>query len=226
MSEATIRAGVAAGGEGAAWVMPEVRGPVISFRGRSPSASGLDAETRAAWEAGFERGRVEGAASVARESAARLQQLDERAALLQSLIDSIARPLDRFDEQAAAELARLAVLTGAQLARRDLRLDPSQVIAIIRDCVQMLPASAREVRVHLHPQDAAVVRERLAATAAERAWTVIEDPVLGRGGCRVVTDVSQIDARLESRIASTIVSILGDERGAGRANGGEHAVTA
>jgi flagellar assembly protein FliH len=86
------------------------------------------------------------------------------------------------------------------------------VIAIIRDCVQLLPASARDVRVHLHPQDAAVVRERLATPAAERAWTLVEDPVMGRGGCRVVAEHSQVDARLESRIAAAVAAVLGDAR--------------
>ena len=74
------------------------------------------------------------------------------------------------------------------------------------------------MRVHLHPADAAIVRERLAQPAAERAWSIVEDPVLARGGCRVITDVSQVDGRFDSRVAAVVAAILGDERGQDRAD--------
>jgi flagellar assembly protein FliH len=68
------------------------------------------------------------------------------------------------------------------------------------------------VRVHLHPEDAATVRERLAEPTNERAWTIVEDPTLTRGGCVVRTDMSQIDVRLETRISAVIANVLGEER--------------
>jgi flagellar assembly protein FliH len=64
----------------------------------------------------------------------------------------------------------------------------------------------------LHPEDAAVVREKLSAPVGERVWTIAEDPVMGRGGCRVTTETAQIDARLDTRIGSVISALLGDER--------------
>lgn len=73
--------------------------------------------------------------------------------------------------------------------------------------------------MHLHPEDAALVRERLASPQAERAWSIIEDPVLGRGGCRVTAENSEIDARLETRVAAAIAQLLGEERAAARAEG-------
>lgn len=202
------------------WSLPEVRGPVVTFRGRSGSAAAAAAEARAGYDDGFRQGHEDGLAAVRAEAAAQARRLDETLAHLQALLTSLGRPLDRLDDEAAAELARLALLTGAQLARRELQVDPSQVIAIIRDCVQLLPASARDVRVHLHPQDAAVVRERLAAPSGERAWTLVDDPVMARGGCRVVAEHSQIDARLESRIAAAVASVLGDARHSARHAGG------
>ena len=105
---------------------------------------------------------------------------------------------------------------GKQLARRELRIDPAQVIAIMRESLALLPAAAREVRVHLHPEDAATVRERLTAPATERAWTIVEDPTLSRGGCVIHSQSSHIDARLEARIAAVAASALGEERAAQR----------
>jgi len=65
-----------------------------------------------------------------------------------------------------------------------------------------------------------VVRERLPAPATERAWSIIEDPALARGGCLVRTDTSQIDSRLESRVTAVIAAALGEERAAARSEPG------
>jgi flagellar assembly protein FliH len=200
------------------WILPAVRGPVVAMHGRSGSAAAIEAEQRQAWTAGFEQGRREGLAAGASQLETQRRELDAAVADVGRLLQSLGRPLERLDDAAALELARLALATGTQLARRELRQDPAQVIAIIRECVNSLPASARHVRVHMHPADAAIVRERLAQPAADRAWSVVEDPVLARGGCRVITDVSQVDGRFDSRVAAVVAAVLGDEREHDRAD--------
>ena len=118
------------------------------------------------------------------------------------MLAAVAQPLKELDAQVEEQLVQLALTIARQLVRRELRMDPAQVIAIIRETVALLPAAARDVRVHLHPEDAGVVREKLATPTGDRAWTIVEDPVMTRGGCRVTTDTAQIDARLETRIQS------------------------
>lgn len=207
--------------EPSAWTLPDVKGPVVAARGRSPSASAIVEAEREAWRAGFEQGRRDGLAAVETAAAERLARLDRSVAELQRLCDQLARPLEPLDEDVAQELARLALRTGAQLARRELALDPSQVIAIIREAVGLLPIGAREVRVYTHPLDAAAIRERLTLNGGDRAWQLVDDPVMARGGCRVVSEFSQIDARLDSRLAAIVSTVLGDERGMAR--GGDDA---
>jgi flagellar assembly protein FliH len=64
----------------------------------------------------------------------------------------------------------------------------------------------------LHPEDAAVVRELLSTPSSDRAWSIVEDPALSRGGCVVRTDTSQIDAKLDSRLNAVVAAAFGDER--------------
>ena len=81
--------------------------------------------------------------------------------------------------------------------------------------------------MYLHPEDAAAVAERLASAGQERAWSVVEDPTLARGGCLVRSENSQIDARLESRVNAMVSSMLGEERASARLGAGsESAETA
>jgi flagellar assembly protein FliH len=118
------------------------------------------------------------------------------------------------------ELLTLAMALARQIVRRELKTDPTQIIGIIRDAIAALPVAAREVRVHLHPEDAAVVRQNLAPTESERAWTMIEDPVMARGGCQITTTTSRIDARLETRLAAILSELMGTERHTSQPRGG------
>jgi flagellar assembly protein FliH len=192
--------------------LPSINGMAVQARRAGKTVQELEDVEKRAYEEAYAKGRAEGLASAEREMRPQMQQLQARIERLDSIIGTLARPLHDMDAVVEDQLVQLALTVAKHLVRRELRIDPSQVIAIIRETVALLPASARDVRVHLHPEDAAVVREKLAAPAGERVWTIVEDPVMGRGGCRVTTDTAQIDARLETRIGTVVSALLGEER--------------
>ncbi len=197
------------------WRLPQVDGPIIG-RSREDRRAAAAESVRAALQEAQTRGYEAGMARARAETSAGLAAIADRLQRLDAALSLIARPLEQLDAEIESELAQLALAVGKQLARRELRVDPAQVIAILRESLALLPAAAREVRVHMHPQDAATVREHLTAPASERAWTLVEDPTLSRGGCVVHSQSSRVDARLESRIAAVAASALGDERGTAR----------
>jgi flagellar assembly protein FliH len=200
------------------WNMPQVEGRVIGRPiDERKAAAAAEAIARLAREQSEARGYEAGMAKAQAEMQGKLAELDVRIKRCDALLQFMARPLQELDEEVEKSLLQLALAVGKQLARRELRIDPTQVIAIIRESLQELPTAAREPRVHLHPEDAAIVRERLTEPVSERAWTVVEDPTMSRGGCVIRTENSQIDARLESRISAVIANALGDEREAERA---------
>ena len=86
------------------------------------------------------------------------------------------------------------------------------VIGVVRDAIKLLPVASRDVQVLLHPDDAALVRDSLSAVEGERAWTIVEDPLISRGGCKITTENSQVDAQSEARLQAIIDAITGDER--------------
>lgn len=194
------------------WRPPQVDGPIIGSSREDRRAAASEESLRLALEEAEGRGYEAGMARARAETGTRLAALEERVQRLDAVLHVIARPLEQLDADIESELAQLALAVGKQLARRELRIEPAQVIAILRESLALLPAAAREVRVHLHPEDAATVREHLTAPAVDRAWTIVEDPTLSRGGCVVHSQSSRIDARLEARIAAVAASALGDER--------------
>ncbi|HEY8539047.1 MAG TPA: flagellar assembly protein FliH [Steroidobacteraceae bacterium] len=200
----------------ARWDLPPVSGNPVQTRRAGKTVAEIEEVERRAYEEAFARGREEGLAAARAETQKGLQQLQTRIESLDSILRTLSRPLEQMSAEVEQQLLSLAIAIARQIVRRELKTDPAQVIAIIRETVALLPASARDVRVHLHPEDAAVVRERLAETTSDRAWSIVEDPVMSRGGCKVTTDTALIDARLETRLNEVIAAILGDERSGAR----------
>lgn len=194
------------------WDLPAVEGPLVQRRGAGVNVVHLEAVERDAWEQGLAAGHAEGVRRGEAELAVRVGELNVKLVALEAILGTLAKPLEQLDTAMEQELTRLTLIIAKHLVRRELRIDPTQVIGIIRHTVGLLPLAARDVRVHLHPDDAAIVREKLAKPSGEREWVLMEDPLLARGGCRLTTATSSIDARLETRVADAMIALLGEDR--------------
>jgi flagellar assembly protein FliH len=192
------------------WTAPDMGSPVAARKMATVGGlADLQAEAhKEAFEQGLAEGREAGHAEVR-------AQVDRLAGMFYDL----AKPFEVLDAEVERELLTLAMALARQIVRRELKSDPTQIIGIIREAIAALPVAAREVRVHLHPEDAAVVRQHLAPTESERAWAIVEDPVMARGGCQITTSTSRIDARLETRLGAILSELLGTERQAAGARG-------
>lgn len=131
---------------------------------------------------------------------------------LSGVLSALAQPLADVDEEVERQVVLLSIQMLKQLFRREIHTEPEHVIGVVRDALQLLPISSRNIQVHLHPDDARLVLETLSQTDGERAWQVMEDPLINRGGCRVSTDNTRIDATAEARLQAVISSLLGEER--------------
>lgn len=188
--------------EAAAWEVPAIDGS----DGKGYLTAGrLQELQQQAYDEAFQKGHAEGVAA----GEALIQQ---RAARYDELLRALAKPFDRLDESVEKQLVELAIAIVKQLFRREVKINPTHVIGVVREAVQLLPVSSRSVQVHLHPDDASLVRDSLSPAEGEPAWSIVEDPLITHGGCRITTDNSQIDATAEARLQAVINNILGDER--------------
>lgn len=179
---------------------------------RLPTAEEIEAIQRAAFEEarelGLRQGHAEGLASGQAEIA-------RRAATLERLISALARPFDELDAQVEHELVQLAITLAQALVRRELRLDPGQVVAVVQEALAALPVASRKVRVCLHPEDLPLVAEALPGHNADDVdadWRLQEDLSLRRGDCRIQSEHSLIDASMEKRLAAVVAQLAGGER--------------
>ena len=158
-----------------------------------------------AYEKSYAKGYMEGLAKGQRESHSQIQQLN-------SIMAALTIPLPELDGQVVNEMMLLCVAIVKQMVRRELKMAPDEVIAVVKEALSMLPDTAAEVTLELHPEDAELVKRSLFNPDAQAGWRIVEDPVLTRGGCRVLSKTSRIDATVENRLNAVIAEIMGDER--------------
>ncbi len=140
------------------------------------------------------------------------QLMRDKAQTLEAVIGALARPLNAVDEEIERELADLCIAMMKQLLRRELSIDPGQVVAVVKEALNALPMSARKIQIRLHPEDVKLVSGALALSDEDQAWQLVEDPVISRGGCKVVTENSQIHSTVEARVAQVITQVFGGQR--------------
>lgn len=201
------------------WDLPEVgedQGAGKRVRhGRSapPTVEELDDIQRKAYEEGFDQGKQkgfeyghkEGIEQSRREMQACVEKID-------GFLSALDKPFRQLDDQVEQEIVTLVVSMVRQLVRREVNADPNQIVGVVREALSILPVASRNVQLILHPDDAELIREIYTLSETELGWKIVDDPVMSRGGCRVVTDTSQIDATLESRLTSLIAPLLGGAR--------------
>jgi len=186
------------------WTAPDMGSPLTPPPKITTVGGLVDLQAEAHKEA-FDQGLAEGREAGRADIRAQVERLA-------GMLHDLARPFEELDTEVERELLTLSMALARQIVRRELKTDPTQIIGIIREAIAALPVAARDVRVHVHPEDAAVMREHLAPTESERAWVIVEDPVMARGGCRITTATSRIDARLETRLAAILSELMGTER--------------
>ena len=194
------------------WELPNVGGESEEKLPAPVTAEEIEAIQQQAREEGFAEGREAGFAAGVEEAR---ELMEARLAQFDAVLATLTAPLEDLDEQVVDQIASLAMAVARHLVRRELRTDPGQVVAVVREALAALPVGARKVCVTLHPDDAALVREALAVHEDDEdalRWKIVEDPLLTRGGCKVEAEDSRIDASVEKRLNQIIVTVLGGDR--------------
>jgi flagellar biosynthesis/type III secretory pathway protein FliH len=95
------------------------------------------------------------------------------------------------------------------LLAEELTLRPRHIAALVeRELVGM--RRAREIELRVHPQDVRLLepveplRERLELLGQVR---VVEDAGLARGGCVLLSNLGEVDARLETRLELALAQL-------------------
>lgn len=187
------------------WQLPEVGArsnrELAADAAAAPTVRDLAALEAQARDEGYAAGHAEGVA-------AGQQQVREHMAQLDAVLESAARPLQDLDAQTGQELVALAMVVARRVIASELQLSPALILRAVQQAAAALPAATRELRVHVHPDDLALLQE---SPRADSHWQYLADPTLTRGDCQLESARSRLDARVETRLAAVIDAVLGDD---------------
>jgi len=124
---------------------------------------------------------------------------------LKQLVEAMDRSLDELDTAVARELLSLATALAREMVGRSLALQPEAVADTVREALQHIPQS--KVQIHLHPDDMTLVREHLKDQLEAGHHRLVADRDITRGGCRLDSVATEVDATVETRWQRVLRSI-------------------
>jgi flagellar assembly protein FliH len=180
------------------WEMPQFSNPDSRSKKNSggnnpeivlPTAAELEEIQRQAHEEGYQAGYAEGS-----------QRMTE-------LLNAMEQAMQQTDNEIAQDLLNLALSIAQQMVQQTLKTKPEVLLNVIREAISSLPHFSQGAHLLLHPDDAAMVRASIGEQLSHSGWKIFENAQIARGGARVETSHSQIDATLANRWQRIVAAI-------------------
>jgi flagellar assembly protein FliH len=163
--------------------------------GDTERAASLEAAVAAARQDGYQAGYRDGLVALDSFKQSFAQQMSAQVGRLVAAFDA---EFDALEAQIAASVGKSAAALARQVVRSELDTRPELVAAVAAEAVHAVLMSARHIRVFVHPDDQALVADGAADALAARGARLLTDAAITRGGCRVESDIGEVDARIES----------------------------
>ena len=154
-----------------------------------PTAVQLQEIQRQAHDEGYQAGFAEGTQHIA------------------ALLNSMEQALQQADQQIAQDMLKLSLEVARQMVQQVVKTNPEILLNTIRVAIASLPHFNQGAHLVLHPDDASMVRTKMGEQLSHSGWKIFEDAKIARGGARVETAHSQIDATLENRWQRIVAAI-------------------
>ncbi|CAH1903552.1 Flagellar assembly protein FliH [Candidatus Nitrotoga sp. HW29] len=161
-----------------------------------PTAAQLEDIHMQAHEEGYQVGYAEG-----------MKQASIEAQRITNILESLSKELQQVDQRIAQDLLNLALEIAKQMLQQALKIKPELLLNVVRAAINELPYFNQHAHLVLHTDDAELLRTSMGEQLLHTGWKIFEDSQIERGGCRVETAHSQIDATLPKRWQRVVASI-------------------
>ncbi|MFY9398223.1 MAG: FliH/SctL family protein [Desulfomonilia bacterium] len=133
---------------------------------------------------------------------------------LKNAIDELVSVRESLVETHGRQILEMIFLIAEKIIHRSIQLSPDIVLDTVRAASRYL-METDEIHLHLHPSDFEYIREIEALLAKKltgrKAFHIVEDSTLDRGGVIIKTEFGVIDASIRSQIDHLREAILDHE---------------
>lgn len=157
-----------------------------------------------AYDEGYAQGQETGYAAGA-------QQMRMEIGQVQTLMQQLHTSLNQVDVQLAQSLLDLALEVAHKMVGTTLQVNPEVILNTVNEAIGSLPHFNQHAHLVLHPEDAELVRKHMGDQLSHTGWKLLSDARIERGGCRVETAHTKVDATVEARWKRIVESIGQDK---------------
>ncbi len=108
--------------------------------------------------------------------------------------------------QAKKEIIDLSLAIAKKVIGKAVSLDPSHLDSIYTKALSAT-ASPESARIYVHPEDRAI--SSIDTLAKKQTIDLVDDPEVGRGGCRIAFGGAELDATLETTLGALRAAMRG-----------------
>jgi len=217
MSKNVLKAGVAQGAE--QWLLPEIQGAHLvtaadigksgGFKkssqnqsapsvGRAMTASRIEQAAQEAKEAAQASGRAEGYQQGYAEGQNKATSLvEDSQQRIDALMASITGEVEKEKEALLGLFSKLLIDLCRAVCLRELAIE-SRIEDIVRQALAALPLGESNITIYVSPADYDLMS---GVGSRQHRWQLEISEDIASGGCRVVSDNSEIDFTLQQRVA-------------------------
>lgn len=171
---------------------------------------------KSGYDDGYEKGTREGLEKAYAEARAQFQgEHQQVVAMLREVMTHFDSMKEALRIAAKRDVLALAVRIASKLTFAIGELHHEAAAENLRRAVQLV-GKRTDLTVRVNPQDVETLRDVAAdlLKQVDQSLSVefIEEPSIAPGGCRVTTEISDIDATLESQVDEIVTLLLGANR--------------
>ena len=175
--------------------------------GAADVAEQIAAQMRAARQAGYQDGYRDGLVALEGFKQSFASQTTTQVG---TLVRAVGEQLDALQQEMARTLASATASLARQVLRSELHARPECIAAVAEQAIDALLLSARHIVLRVHPDDHALITGSSAEAIAARGVRLVADASIGRGGCRLESDIGLVDATIEERWRRAIAALGSD----------------
>ncbi|HEY5672407.1 MAG TPA: flagellar assembly protein FliH [Malonomonas sp.] len=144
------------------------------------------------------RGRQEGLALAE-------ERFESTTRALAGALEEVSRLRESLAQNGSQDMLRLVMAVAEQIVRRSVEINPQVVLTVIETALQA-SVRADSYRLSISPEDLEVVKAQkplfLASISGLKNLSIDVDASISRGGCRVDSELGDVDATIETQLDS------------------------
>lgn len=137
-------------------------------------------------------------------------ELAQERNVLNRVINNLAQPMLDVDQEIEQQLVNIIKKVANKLVRQNISVDDSWLIDLVKDSISLLPFATKQIKILVSEQDLDLIKSSI-SEVDDKLVEICVDDSFQPGDCKVISETSQVDATLESRMNTIIEQAFHNE---------------